>query len=77
MLYSAFLLKVVVDLNNQMLSVVIHAGYEGGDISEEEYITHVNDFVLFFCKYRYIYDLHESSTLAFHCLYLHLSLRNS
>lgn len=47
MLYSAFLLKVVVDLNNQMLSVVIHAGYEGGDISEKEYITHVNDFVLF------------------------------
>lgn len=62
-------------LNNKMLSMVIHAGYVGGEIAEK---IHNPRYVHFFCNDRYLGKPHESSKSKkeYYCLFmcLHLSL---
>lgn len=61
-------------LNNELLSLVIHAAYEGSNIASA-----LAGFVIFFLQrsLQYLHNPHESphesSERTFYCSYLHLS----
>lgn len=51
-----------------MLYLVIHGGYEGGDITKKNNPPYAG--------ISYIHNLHESSREAFYCLYLFIIVTN-
>lgn len=56
------------ELNNGMLYLVIHGGYEGGDITEKNNPP--------YSCISYIRNFHESSKKAFNCLYLFIIVKH-